>query len=102
MGSTALGILATLLGSVLFVALRRLARDRSDDAEPEGVTVFRGDAEACRSAIEVLADAGVPAWIEGGGDVREVQVDASVAPEVPALMREARSGAGGSALAREE
>lgn len=93
-----LGRMHALLASILiplgFALLRALTRERGAIDEPPGLVVHAGNAADCRAQVDLLADAGVAAWIEADaeGECR-VLVDRDQAAEVPTLLRTPRSDA---------
>ena len=81
------GLVAAILFPLGMMALRVLTRDRHDHHEVEGVAVYEGSRGGCRDRVDVLADAGVTAWIEATADGHAVHVDAAQAADIPELLQ---------------
>lgn len=79
---------AMVLVPMGMILLRALSRERHSDGELEGFSVHTGDERECRDRIDLLADAGVLAWLHRIDNGRyEVHVDPEQVPEIPDLLR---------------
>jgi hypothetical protein len=86
MEAQVLGLITAILFPLGMMALRVLTRERAASPDPSGVSVFEGDAAACHARLDLLADAGILAWLEGEDEALCVMVDEAQATEIPTLL----------------